>query len=68
MPLIGVNIKQNKQITLLFTILGVITISLGAFVYYQKLKHDKERREIEGLDREIKRLQLFELQNKQAGK
>jgi CHASE3 domain sensor protein len=58
MPLVGVNIKQNKQITLLFAIVGVVTAVLGGFLYYQKIKHDKSQRELNELDREIKQIQL----------
>lgn len=64
MPLIGVNIKQNKRVTLLFTILGVITISLGGYLYLQRIKHNKSRREVEELDKEIKKLQLADLKKK----
>ena len=64
MALVGINIKQNKQITVLFAILGVVSAVLGGFLFYQKIKHDKSQRELALIERELKQLQLAELKKK----
>ena len=64
MSVIDINVKQNKKITLLFTILGVVTAVLGGFLVYQKLKHDKSQRELNALDKELRQLQLLEIKKK----
>lgn len=62
--MLDVNIKQNQKISLLFTIVAIVTATLGGFLYYQKIKHDKSQRELNDLDREIKQIQLAELKKK----
>jgi hypothetical protein len=64
MAVVSINVKQNKQITILFAILGVVTTVLGGFLFYQKLKHDKSQRELNLIERELKQLQLAELKKK----
>jgi hypothetical protein len=64
MSVIDINVKQNKQITILFAVLGVVTTVLGGFLFYQKIKHDKSQRELNALDRELRQLQLLELKKK----
>jgi len=64
MAIVGINIKQNKQITVLFAILGVVSAVLGGFLFYQKIKHDKSQRELALIERELKQLQLAELKKK----
>ena len=64
MSVIDINVKQNKKITLLFTILGVVTAVLGGFLIYQKIKHDKSQRELNALDKELRQLQLLEIKKK----
>jgi uncharacterized protein YpmB len=64
MSVIDINVKQNKQITILFAVLGVVTAVLGSFLVYQKLKHDKSERELQALDRELRQLQLDEMKKK----
>jgi hypothetical protein len=49
---------------LLFGILAVVTATLGGFLYYQKIKHDKAQRELNELDKEIKQIQLADLKKK----
>ena len=62
--MLDINIRQNKKISLLFTLVAVVTATLGGFLYYQKIKHDKAQRELNELDREIKQIQLAELKKK----
>lgn len=62
--MLDVNIKQNQKISLLFGIVAIVTATLGGFLYYQKIKHDKAQRELNELDREIKQIQLAELKKK----
>jgi CHASE3 domain sensor protein len=64
MSVIGINVKQNKRISLLFAILGTVTAVLGGFLIYQKIKHDKSQRELNALDRELRQLQLLEMKKK----
>ena len=66
MSVIGINIKQNKKLTLLFAIFGVVSTVLGGFLIYQKLKQDKAQRELNEIDRELKQLQLAEIKRKNA--
>jgi len=62
--MLDVNIKQNRKISLLFGIVAVVTATLGGFLYYQKIKHDKAQRELNELDKEIKQIQLADLKKK----
>lgn len=64
MAIVGINIKQNKQITVLFAIVGIVSAVLGGFLFYQKIKHDKSQRELNLIERELKQLQLAELKKK----
>ena len=64
MSVIDINVKQNKKITLLFAIMGVVTAVLGGFFIYQKIKHDKSQRELNALDKELRQLQLLEIKKK----
>lgn len=64
MAVIDINVKQNKQITILFAVVGIVTAVLGGFLFYQKIKHDKSQRELNELDRELRQLQLAELKKK----
>lgn len=66
--MLDINIKQNQKISLLFGILAVVTATLGGFLYYQKIKHDKSQRELNEIDRELKQLQLDEIKKKNGGK
>jgi len=62
--MLDINIKQDKKIGLIFSLLAATAAVLGVIVYVQKLKHDKEQRKIDALDKEIKQLQLLELKKK----
>lgn len=62
--MLDINIRQNQKISLLFTIVAIVTATLGGFLYFQKIKHDKSQRELNELDREIKQIQLAELKKK----
>ena len=64
MAVVDINVKQNKQITMLFAVLAVVTTVLGGFLFYQKIKHDKSQRELNAIERELKQLQLDELKKK----
>ena len=64
MAVIDINVKQNKQITILFAVVGIVTAVLGGFLFYQKIKHDKAQRELNLIERELKQLQLAELKKK----
>ncbi len=60
--MLDINLKQNKKIGILFAIVGGIASTLAIIVYLQRLKHGKEEAKIRALDREIKKLQLSQLQ------
>jgi len=60
--MLDINLKQNKKIGLLFTLVGVTASVLAIIVYLQRIKHAKEEARIRALDREIKKLQLSQLQ------
>ena len=60
--MLDINLKQNKRIGILFAIVGGIASTLAIIVYIQRLKHGREERKIRDLDREIKKLQLAQLQ------
>lgn len=62
--MLDVNIKQNQKISFLFGMLAIVTATLGGFLYYQKIKHDKSQRELNELDREIKQIQLADLKKR----
>ena len=64
MAVIDINVKQNKQITILFAVVGIVTAVLGGFLFYQKIKHDKSQQELNLIERELKQLQLAELKKK----
>lgn len=61
--MLDINLKQDKRIGILFTLVGVTASMLAIIVYLQKLKHNKEEKKIRELDKEIKKLQLAKLQN-----
>jgi hypothetical protein len=60
--MLDINLKQNKKIGVLFTLVGGIASILAVIVYIQRLKHAKEEAKIRALDSEIKKLQLSQLQ------
>jgi hypothetical protein len=60
--MLDINLKQNKKIGILFTLVGVTASVLAIIVYLQRIKHGKEEKQIRALDREIKKLQLAQLQ------
>jgi hypothetical protein len=60
--MLDINLKQNKKIGVLFAIVGGIASTLAIIVYLQRLKHAREEKQIRALDREIKKLQLAQLQ------
>jgi len=60
--MLDINLKQNQKIGVLFTLVGVTASVLAIIVYLQRLKHAKEEAKIRALDREIKKLQLANLQ------
>lgn len=65
--MLDINIRQNQKIGLAFGLLAAMAAVLGIVVYVQKIKHDKETRALNALDKEIKSLQLKELRQKSGG-
>lgn len=61
--MLDINLKQDKRIGILFTLVGATASMLAIIVYLQRLKHNKEEKKIRELDKEIKKLQLAKLQN-----
>ncbi len=48
--MLDINLKQNKKIGILFTLVGVTASVLAIIVYLQRLKHGKEEKQIRALN------------------
>jgi hypothetical protein len=62
--MLDINVSQNKKITLLFSLIAATAGALAILTYLQKIKHDKENKEIAKIDLELKMLQLAELKKR----
>jgi uncharacterized membrane protein YciS (DUF1049 family) len=56
--MLDINVKQNRKITLLATLIGGIGGLLAIAWYIQRLKHGRDDKKLKELEREIKLLQL----------
>jgi hypothetical protein len=62
--MLDINVSQNRKITLLFSLIAATAGALAILTYLQKIKHDKENKEIAKIDLELKMLQLAELKKR----